>query len=139
MLVTIYGESEITFAVTGRDIRCAGHKLAMIGRPYGHATAAAIIEALPSISKLHLRYRGVQIVFDIEVCQFDIDVEIRPSISKLYLQYRRLEKCFDIVKIYAISKVFDIRYDISITKSSISTLQDFDIECLQYMIRYAIM
>jgi hypothetical protein len=34
------------------------------------------IEALPSISNLHLRYRGVQIVFDIEVCQFDIDVEI---------------------------------------------------------------
>jgi hypothetical protein len=40
MLVTTYGESEITFAVTGRDIRCAGNKFAMIGRPYEHATAA---------------------------------------------------------------------------------------------------
>ncbi len=91
------------------------------------------IEALPSISKLHLRYRGVQIVFDIEVCRFDIDVEIRPSISKLYLRYRRLEICFDIVKMYSISKIFDIGYDISIKKSSISTLQDFrvDIGCFR--------
>jgi hypothetical protein len=37
MLVTTYGESEI-IAVTGRDIRCAGDKSAMIGRPYEHAT-----------------------------------------------------------------------------------------------------
>ena len=36
MLVTKYGQSEIAFGVTGRDIRCAGHKLAMIGRPYDH-------------------------------------------------------------------------------------------------------
>ena len=36
MLVTKYGQSEIAFGVTGRDIKCAGHKLAMIGRPYDH-------------------------------------------------------------------------------------------------------
>jgi hypothetical protein len=78
-------------------------------------------------------------VFDIEVCQFDIDVEIRPSISKLYLLYRRLDICFNIVKTYSISKMFDIGYDISITKSSILTLQDFDIGCLQYRTRSAMM
>ena len=32
MLITKYGESEIAFGVTGRDIKCAGHKLSMIGR-----------------------------------------------------------------------------------------------------------
>ena len=34
MLVTKYGQSEIAFGVIGRDIKCAGHKLAMIGRPF---------------------------------------------------------------------------------------------------------
>ncbi len=97
------------------------------------------IEALPSMSKWHLQYWGVQIIFDIEVCLFDIDVEIWPSISKLYLRYWRLEICFDIVKMYSISKIFNIRYDISITNSLISTLQDFNIGCLQYRIRYTIM
>ncbi len=36
MLITKYGESEIAFGVTGRDIKCAGHKLSMIGWPYDH-------------------------------------------------------------------------------------------------------
>ncbi len=82
-------------------------------------------------------------MFDIEVCQFNIDVQVenRPSraISKLYLRYRRLEICLDIVKMYSISEIFDIGYDISITKSSISTLQDFNIGYLQYRTQYAIM
>ncbi len=37
MQVTKYEQSEIAFRVTRRDIKCAGHKLAMIGRPYDHA------------------------------------------------------------------------------------------------------
>jgi hypothetical protein len=37
MLVTKFGQSEIFFGVTGRDIKCAGNKFAMIGRPYDHA------------------------------------------------------------------------------------------------------
>ncbi len=36
MLAEKYCESEIAFAVTGRDIKCAGHKLSMVGRPYDH-------------------------------------------------------------------------------------------------------
>ena len=35
MLVTKYGQSEI--ALTGRNIKCASHKLASIGRPYDWA------------------------------------------------------------------------------------------------------
>ncbi len=38
MLVTKYIESEIAFAVTGRDIKSAGHKFAMVERPYDHGT-----------------------------------------------------------------------------------------------------
>ncbi len=75
-------------------------------------------------------------MFDLEVCLFDTEVEIRPSIS---LHHQRLKICFNIVKMYLISKVFYIEYDISITKSSISMLQDFNIRCLQYRTRYAIM
>jgi hypothetical protein len=36
LLATKYCESEIAFAVMGRDIKCAGHKFCMIGRPYEH-------------------------------------------------------------------------------------------------------
>jgi hypothetical protein len=36
MLTTKFGETEIAFAVTGRDIKCAGHKLSMIGPPLHH-------------------------------------------------------------------------------------------------------
>ncbi len=36
LLGTKYCESEIAFAVTRRDIKCAGHKFSMIGRPYEH-------------------------------------------------------------------------------------------------------
>lgn len=36
MLTTKYGETEIAFAVTGRDIKCAGRKLSMIGPPRNH-------------------------------------------------------------------------------------------------------
>jgi hypothetical protein len=41
MLVTKYGQTKI--ALTGRNIKCARHKLAMIGRPYFWA----YIEAIP--------------------------------------------------------------------------------------------
>jgi hypothetical protein len=37
MLITKFGHSELVFGVTGRDIKCAGHKFAMIGLPYEHA------------------------------------------------------------------------------------------------------
>jgi hypothetical protein len=36
MLATTYCEGEIALSVTGRDIKCAGHKLSMAGRPYDH-------------------------------------------------------------------------------------------------------
>jgi len=36
MLSTKTGESEIAFHVIGRDIKCAGCKFVMIGRPYTH-------------------------------------------------------------------------------------------------------
>ncbi len=36
LLGTKYCEIEIVFAVTGRDIKCAGHKFSMIGRQYEH-------------------------------------------------------------------------------------------------------
>jgi len=36
MLTTKYGQTEIAFAVTGRDVKCAGHRFAMIGPPREH-------------------------------------------------------------------------------------------------------
>ncbi len=36
LLGTKYCKCEIAFAVTGRDIKCAGHNFCMIGRPYEH-------------------------------------------------------------------------------------------------------
>ena len=36
MLATKSGESEIAFHTIGRDIKCAGCKFVMIGRPYTH-------------------------------------------------------------------------------------------------------
>ena len=37
MLVTKFGECEIAFSVTLRDIKCVGNALAMIGHPYDNA------------------------------------------------------------------------------------------------------
>ncbi len=36
MLTTKYGQTEIAFAVTRRDVKCASHRFAMIGPPRNH-------------------------------------------------------------------------------------------------------
>ena len=36
MLTTKYGQTEMAFAMTGRDIKCAGRRFAMIGPPHHH-------------------------------------------------------------------------------------------------------